>query len=192
MAGGTIAPRATARTIKERAIECHSPSHARGRQPGQPALSGQATLSTAMGRLRRVRPRLPLYVIGFCPAIASLPAATTAAVETPCEGPDAASLLCPDLRVGPAADLYVERSGGRYGYGGGALLHAGSALRPRGRGRMERRGRRYKRNWMKANQAIYRVGGGVEVFRTEARLHFYSVGYEWGGSYWKVHDPLSK
>src|ERR1044072_7592757 len=109
MAGVTIAPRATARTIKERAIECHSPSHARGRQPGQPALSGQATLSTAMGGRRRGAPPLPLYVIGFCLAIASLPAATTAAVENPCEGPDAASLLCPHPRVGPAAGPYVER-----------------------------------------------------------------------------------
>ena len=44
---------------------------------------------------------------------------------------------------------------------------------------------------MRANQAIYRVGGGVEIFRTEMQFHFYDVGYEWGGSYWKVHDPLS-
>ena len=44
---------------------------------------------------------------------------------------------------------------------------------------------------MHANQAIYRVGGGVEVFRTDAQLHFYDVGAYWGGSYWKVHDPLS-
>ena len=56
---------------------------------------------------------------------------------------------------------------------------------------MELRGRRYKRNWMRANQAIYRVGGGVEVFRTEVQLHFYDVGAYWGGSYWKVHNPLS-
>lgn len=108
----------------------------------------------------------------------------------PCTGPGAGELLCPDLRVGPATDLYVER-GGRYGYGGGALLHAGNDIRSRGRGPMELRGRRYKRNWMRANQAIYRAGGGAEVFRTEARLHFYGVGYEWGGSYWKVEDPLS-
>ena len=56
---------------------------------------------------------------------------------------------------------------------------------------MELRGQKYKRNWMRANQAIYRVGGGVEVFRTEMRFHFYDVGYRWGGSYWKVHNPLS-
>ena len=101
-------------------------------------------------------------------------------------------LLCPDLRVGPAADLFVEHRDGRYGLrGGGALLYAGNDIRSRGRGPMELRGQRYKRNWMHANQAIYRVGGGVEIFRTEAQLHFYDVGYEYGGSYWKVHDPLS-
>jgi len=100
-------------------------------------------------------------------------------------------LLCPDLRVGPAAELYVEQSGGRYGYGAGALLHAGNDIRSRGRGPVELRGQRYKRNWMRANQAIYRAGGGVEVFRTEAKLHFYGVGHEYGGSYWKVEDPLS-
>ena len=90
-----------------------------------------------------------------------------------------------------ATDLYVERSSGGYGYGGGTLLHATSDIRSRGRGPMELRGRRYKRNWMRANQAIYRVGGGVEVFRTDVQLHFYNVGAYWGGSYWKVHDPLS-
>ena len=56
---------------------------------------------------------------------------------------------------------------------------------------MELRGRKYKPGWMHANQAIYRVGGGVEIFRTDAQFHFFDVGYEWGGSYWKVHNPLS-
>jgi Lysyl oxidase len=111
--------------------------------------------------------------------------------ENPCEGPGSGHLLCPDLRVGSPSDLYVERSGGGYGYGGGILLHATSDVRSRGRGPMELRGRRYKRNWMHANQAIYRVGGGVEIFRTDAQLHFYDVGAYWGGSYWKVHNPLS-
>jgi hypothetical protein len=44
---------------------------------------------------------------------------------------------------------------------------------------------------MRANQAIHRVGGGVRIFRTEARLHFYNVGKEYGGSFWKVYNPLS-
>jgi hypothetical protein len=131
--------------------------------------------------------------IGMLALCASSGGATGAGkgASNPCEGPGSGHLLCPDLRVGPPSDLYVEHSGGAYGYGGGALLHATSDVRSRGRGPMELRGRRYKRNWMHANQAIYRVGGGVEVFRTDAQLHFYDVGPYWGGSYWKVHDPLS-
>jgi len=145
-----------------------------------------------MDSLEPVRRRLPLCLAALCLAALALPGPALGATgENPCEGPEAATLLCPDLRVGPAADLFVEHGGGRYGYGGGTLLHAGNDIRSRGRGPMELRGLRYKRNWMRANQAIYRVGGGVSVFRTEAKLHFYSVGYEYGGSYWKVHDPLS-
>lgn len=119
--------------------------------------------------------------------------------DNPCVGPEAARLLCPDLRVGPAADLWLEhrgshRSGGSadlYANARGALLHAENDIRSRGRGPMELRGRRYKRGWMRVNQAIYKVGGGVRVFPSKIRFHFYNVGYEWGGSYWKVHDPLS-
>ncbi|MGC1164594.1 MAG: lysyl oxidase family protein [Solirubrobacterales bacterium] len=122
--------------------------------------------------------------------LALLLAAPVAQAENPCIGPEARLLLCPDLRVGPAEDLLPEHHG-RYGYGGGALLYAGNDIRSRGRGPMELRGQRYKRNWMRVSQAIYRVGGGVQVLRTEAKLHFYSVGYEYGGSYWKVHNPLS-
>jgi hypothetical protein len=136
-----------------------------------------------------VKSRLPLLFVCFCLVGIATPSAALGA-ENPCQEPEAAALLCPDLRVGPAADLYVERRGDGY-YGGGALLHAGNDIRSRGRGPMELRGRRYRRNWMRANQAIYRVGGGVSIFSTEAQLHFYSVGYEYGGSYWKVHDPLS-
>lgn len=125
-----------------------------------------------------------------CTALAAL---APAALANPCEGPEARRLLCPDLKVGPPFDLYVERRGSGHGYGDGrgVLLHAGNDIRSRGRGPMELRARRYKRNWMRANQAIYRAGGGVRVFRTDARVHFFNVGYGWGGSYWKVENPLS-
>ncbi len=128
---------------------------------------------------------------GGAPGGASPGAAGPVDDGNPCTGPGSGHLLCPDLRVGRAEDLFVVRHGGGYGYGGGARLYGGNDIRSRGRGPMELRGRRYKRNWMRANQAIYRVGGGVEIFRTDAELHFYNVGYEFGGSYWKVHDPLS-
>jgi hypothetical protein len=125
-------------------------------------------------------------------AISSLLAApAAAAVENPCEGPEARELLCPDLLVGPAEDLFVDHRNGAGYKGSGTLLFAGNDIRSRGRGPMELRGRRHKRNWMRANQAIYEVGGGVRILQTEAELHFYSVGYEYGGSYWKVHNPLS-
>lgn len=127
-------------------------------------------------------------------ALSFLLAAAAAAAEqaeNPCEGPEARQLLCPDLRVGRAEDLFAERHGGGYGYGGGVHLYAGNNIMSRGRGPIELRGRRYKRNWMHANQAIYRAGGGVRILRTDARLHFFDVGYEFGGSYWKVENPLS-
>jgi hypothetical protein len=138
--------------------------------------------------------RLSLFVAVVAVSLVAVAGGSAGAAkgpENPCQGPGSGHLLCPDLRVGSAADLYVEHGSGGYGSGGGVLLHAGNDIRSRGRGPMELRGRRYKRNWMRANQAIYRVGGGVKVFRTDAKLHFYSVGYEYGGSYWKVHDPLS-
>jgi len=119
----------------------------------------------------------------------------------PCTGPGSTELLCPDLKVGPAEDLYIERRGGGGGYEeageyyrarGKVRLHAGNDIRSRGRGPVELRGRRYKRNWMRANQAIHRAGRqGVEVFRTQMRLHYFFVGERFGGSWWKVRDPLS-
>jgi hypothetical protein len=124
--------------------------------------------------------------------------AVASSTANPCLGPGSKRLLCPDLKVGPAEDLYVEHRGSGqnqddyyYRDGRGALLHAGNDIRSRGRGPMELRGRRYKRHWMHANQAIYKVGGGLEVFPTDAQFHFFNVGYRWGGSYWKVHNPLS-
>jgi hypothetical protein len=133
-------------------------------------------------------------------AILTLTAASVAsAADNPCEGPEARALLCPDLRVGPATDLYVERrggdrpepGGGYYRHHGLVRLHASNDIRSRGRGPVELRGRRYRPNWMRANQAIHRVGGGVRIFPAEVQLHYYFVGHRFGGYWWKVRDPLS-
>ncbi|MCW2987141.1 MAG: hypothetical protein JWM24_79 [Solirubrobacterales bacterium] len=104
------------------------------------------------------------------------------AAENPCAGPEAAGLLCPNLRIGPPADLYVQASGSR------RLLRATSDVRSRGRGPMEVRGQRSGWHTMRTNQRIYRVGGGHLDVHSDATLHFTDVGAYFGGSYWKVHQ----
>ena len=114
--------------------------------------------------------------------VATLIAAAPAAAENPCAGPEAASLLCPNLRIGPPRDLYLDRS---YGH---LRLRATSDVRSRGRGPMELRGRRDGWHRMRVNQRIYRRGGGHVTVPSRATLHFTDVGAYFGGSYWKVHQ----
>lgn len=102
--------------------------------------------------------------------------------QSPCAGPLAQNLLCPDLRIGPPSEMYVS------GYGGKALLHATSDVRSRGRGPIELHGQRDGPKSMKVTQRIYKVGGGHITVRTGASLHFTDVGAYFGGAYWKVHE----
>jgi hypothetical protein len=119
--------------------------------------------------------------VTLCLAI-GLIGGTAIGAENPCMGPEATHLLCPNLRIGPPSDLYVQSGGGRI------LLRATSDVRSRGRGPMELRGRRNGRRSMRVNQRIYRTGGGHIDLRTRASLHFTDVGAYFGGSYWKVHQ----
>lgn len=115
--------------------------------------------------------------------IAGTPARALAPVgENPCEGPDAKVLLCPNLRIGPATDLYVQHAGDR------VRLRATSDVRSRGLGPMELRGTRSGWHTMRTRQRIYRKGGGHLDVPTKATLHFTDVGAYFGGSYWKVHQ----
>jgi len=136
-----------------------------------------------LDRVRGVRVR-PSVLIAVAIAASAIGAATAQAraVENPCEGAEARRLLCPNLRIGPPTELYVEDNGP-----GRVLLRATSDVRSRGRGPMELRGRRTGFRTMRANQRIYGVGGGHLTVPTEAKLHFTDVGDRWGGSYWKVH-----
>jgi hypothetical protein len=126
-----------------------------------------------------VRTRLCVAALAlFAPLLAAAPAAAA----NPCEGPEATRLLCPNLRIGPPADLYAQRLGGR------TLLRATSDVRSRGRGPMEVRGHRNGWHTMRTAQRIYRVGGGHVTVRSHATLRFTAVGAYFGGSYWKVHQ----
>jgi hypothetical protein len=115
-------------------------------------------------------------------ALALLTASPAAGAANPCTAPDAQTLLCPNLRIGPPHDLYLDLAGRRQ------LLRATSDVRSRGRGPMELRGRRDGWHRMRTTQRIYRAGGGHIELRSRATLHFTDVGSFYGGSYWKVHQ----
>jgi hypothetical protein len=115
-------------------------------------------------------------------AIAPSAAGENGVAANPCVGPGSGHMLCPNLRIGPPSDLYVERSGGQ------VRLRATSDVRSRGRGPMELHGRRDGWHSMRVNQRIYRAGGGHITVRTGAHLHFTNVGEYFGGGYWKVHQ----
>jgi hypothetical protein len=136
-----------------------------------------------MDSLGRVRVRLLVSVAAALAALATgIPAAGAAPHPNPCIGPEAKHLLCPNLRIGPPSELYVDI------YDGKVRLHATSDVRSRGLGPMELHGRRDGRRRMKVNQPIYRRGGGHIDLRTDATLRFTDVGSYFGGSYWKVHQ----
>jgi lysyl oxidase len=129
-----------------------------------------------------VRSRIFLASLGLVGALL-LPTASSGAAVDPCAGPQAKHLLCPNLRIGPPHELYVQYAGA-----GHVLLRATSDVRSRGRGPIELRGRRNGPRSMKTNQRIYKKGGGHITVPTEATLHFTDVGAYFGGAYWKVHQ----
>jgi hypothetical protein len=110
------------------------------------------------------------------------PTAAADDVVNPCETFEARYLLCPNLKIGKPADLYLDSSGGR------ALLRATSDVKSRGKGPMELHGARSGWHTMQVVQRIHRAGGGRLIMPTEATLHFTNVGYYFGGGYWKVHQ----
>jgi hypothetical protein len=126
-----------------------------------------------------VRTRLSALVLALAAGL--LVSGSAVAAENPCEGPEASQLLCPNLRIGPPSDLYLQQGYGRL------LLRATSDVRSRGRGPMEVRGRRNGPRSMRTTQRIYRAGGGHITVESAATLRFTNVGAYFGGAYWKVH-----
>jgi hypothetical protein len=134
-----------------------------------------------MDSLVPVRARLCLAAATLC-LVGPATGWAASDAENPCIGAESGHLLCPNLRIAPPRDLYVQIGGGR------ALLRATSDVRSRGRGPMELRGVRNGSRSMRVRQRIYRAGGGHVDLPTDASLHFTDVGSYFGGSYWKVHQ----
>ncbi|MEA2474601.1 MAG: hypothetical protein QOE06_2516 [Thermoleophilaceae bacterium] len=105
----------------------------------------------------------------------------TTVVQNPCLGPDAAKLLCPNLRMHPPADLSISttRTGRR-------LLHATNSIDSRGEGPAELRGKRNGRHYMTADQRVLLKGGGRRTLSTPAFLGFKHIPGQ--GGYWKFKD----
>jgi hypothetical protein len=129
-----------------------------------------------------VRTRISALAAALVAGIA-LSTAAPALADNPCTGPDAAELLCPNLRIGPPTDLYVEHAGS-----GQVWLRATSDVRSRGLGPIELRGTRNGWRTMRTRQRIYRVGGGHLDVASRATLRFTDVGAYFGGAHWKVHQ----
>jgi hypothetical protein len=141
---------------------------------------GRATIATDLDILAPVRARLCLAPLALLFTLA-LASAAPAAVDNPCEGPEARFLLCPNLEI-VASEFYVEKAGSQ------VRLRATSDVQSRGLGPMELIGHRDGPRSMRTNQRIYKKGGGHLTVASGAKLRFTFVGTYFGGSYWKVHQ----
>jgi hypothetical protein len=136
-----------------------------------------------MDSLGPVKSRHLVSAVAALAALAmSASAASAAPIPNPCEGPEAHDLLCPNLRIGPPTELYIDTVGAT------VRLHATSDVRSRGKGPMELRGQRNGWRTMRTVQRIYRAGGGQLEIRSDATLRFTDVTAYFGGAYWKVHQ----
>lgn len=132
------------------------------------------------------RARLPLALAAALVAAGagalSRASGQVAVPENPCLGPEAADLLCPNLRMRPPSDLYVtDTASGR------RLLHAKNSIDSRGEGPAELRGKRASgKHYMHADQRIVRVDGSRRTVKTNAFLGFKNIPDQ--GAFWKYKD----
>ena len=125
------------------------------------------------------------------PRATATPAAAANAMASrvgePCQDPARAELLlCPDLRIARPSGMYADRET----VPRRVLLRATNNIKSRGEGPIELRGRHDRGRSMNVTQAILRTDGTWARFPTQARLRFVDVGATYGGSFWKVRNPL--
>ena len=113
------------------------------------------------------------------PAPAEREASAGARDRNPCLRPATAQeLKCPDLAMSPPDNMFLTRT-----RRGRLRLHAANYINSVGDGPAELRGRRATRWTMKAQQVIYRRGGGKVRLKTGARLVFKAIPGQY--RYWK-------
>lgn len=118
-------------------------------------------------------------VAALVAAVAGAQTPAPPADPNPCLGPEAAELLCPDLRMDRPSDFRIDRRTKR----GRRLLRMRNSIDSVGLGPASLRGRRDGRKTMSARQVITRADGTRELVRTGARLYFQPIPDQ--GRYWK-------
>jgi hypothetical protein len=118
---------------------------------------------------------------GTDPAPMEVAGALPGDAPNPCVGEDAAQLRCPDLMMRRPFGLQTQRT-----RTGRVLLRAGNAIDSVGVGPAELRGVRTSARWMRAQQVIRRVDGGVLRVDAGARLEYKRA--HQNRSWWKFHD----
>jgi Lysyl oxidase len=124
-----------------------------------------------------------LLALGLSSSVAA-PDARRAQLQdpNPCVGPEAATLLCPDLTMRRPWGLYTDR----LTKAGHTVLRAGNAIDSIGAGPAELHGTRSGKRWMRARQRILRRGGGRLGVSTGARLQFKYAHLQ--RYWWKFYD----
>lgn len=122
---------------------------------------------------------LPIALAGAL----ALPAGASAYDPNPCIDPaQAAKLLCPDLKMSPPYNIYLDRKSWRHH----KLLRSANSINSVGDGPVEIRGFRSGARRMDAFQHIYNLDGGHVTLDTGAQLRFHYVP-RFGGWYWKFN-----
>jgi hypothetical protein len=131
---------------------------------------------------RRLAPTVAVALLAAL-ATAAPAAASHAGTANPCASPErvaALRLVCPDLRMRPPFDIYMQRANGR------KRLRSGNSIDSMGPGPAELRGRRTGARTMDANQRVKVRGGGRRSFDTGAQLRFKHIPGQ--GGYWKFRN----
>ena len=144
----------------------------------------RATIATGRDSLRPVRARLLVLALALLALALLVASPAAAAIENPCDGPEARHLLCPNLRIGPPSrTLRPERVGGQRAAAGDQRRRAAAAA-----GRWSCAASATAGARCGPTSGSTASAAATSTVRSDATLRFTDVGAYFGGSYWKVHQ----